>query len=81
MFEAALRRVNATPDEVMMVGDRLCTDIQFATRQGARSVLVLTGIEKQSDVDQAPEEERPTFVRNSLADVLPLLQEMTPRPA
>jgi HAD superfamily hydrolase (TIGR01450 family) len=77
MFEAALKRVDCRPDEVMMVGDRLCTDIQFANRHGARSVLVLTGIDRESDVGKAGESDRPTFVRNSLADVLPLLLGMS----
>jgi 4-nitrophenyl phosphatase len=76
MFDAALKRVGCRPDEVMMVGDRLCTDIQFANSHGGRSVLVLTGIDRENDVQKAAESDRPTFVRERLADVLPLLQGM-----
>ena len=40
IFEAALRRVGATPEEAMMVGDSLPHDIEGARRLGMRGVLV-----------------------------------------
>ena len=40
IFEAALRKVDARPDEAMMVGDSLAHDIEGARRLGMRGVLV-----------------------------------------
>jgi ribonucleotide monophosphatase NagD (HAD superfamily) len=60
----------------MMVGDRLCTDIRFATSHNARSVLVLTGIDRAIDVENTTLSDRPTFVLESLAAIVPLLKGM-----
>jgi phosphoglycolate/pyridoxal phosphate phosphatase family enzyme len=76
MFETVLKFLNCTADQVIMIGDRLCTDIQFASRHGARSVLVLSGIDQMNDVEKIPESDRPTYVLRSLADVVPLLRAM-----
>ena len=40
IFEAALRKVDARPEEAMMVGDSLAHDIEGARRLGMRGVLV-----------------------------------------
>ena len=39
-IKQALRRFNEAPDEVVMVGDQLMTDIRAAHRAGVRSILV-----------------------------------------
>lgn len=44
MFEVALRRMGVRAEEMLMVGDRLETDILGAQRAGLRTALVLTGI-------------------------------------
>ncbi len=50
MYEAALRRMNARPEDTAMLGDRLDTDIAGAARVGLRTVLVLSGIATEEDV-------------------------------
>lgn len=57
--------------EAIMVGDRLATDIAMARRVGMDAALVLTGDSARSDIDAVPEAERPTWVVETLADLLP----------
>ena len=53
-----------------MIGDRLDTDIAFGRDHGCRTVLVLTGISKQSDVCDSL---RPDHVIPSIKDLPSLL--------
>lgn len=57
--------------EAIMVGDRLTTDIAMARRVGMDAALVLTGDSRREDIDAVPEAERPTWVVETLADLLP----------
>lgn len=76
MFQTVLKELGVTKDEIIMVGDRVTTDIAFAAHNNARSILVLTGIESQKYVDAAPENEKPTYVLPSLVEVAELFQKM-----
>jgi 4-nitrophenyl phosphatase len=44
MFDVAVQRLGAAPDQTVMIGDRLETDILGAQRAGLRTALVLTGV-------------------------------------
>ncbi len=57
--------------EILMVGDRLYTDIQLAHNAGAMSALVLTGEAKLEDLKTAPI--KPDLVCADLAALLDLL--------
>jgi 4-nitrophenyl phosphatase len=50
MYKAALDRIDCQPEEVLVVGDRLETDILGAHRIGCRSALVLSGIASREDL-------------------------------
>lgn len=50
MFEAALKYLQAAPDDTLMVGDRLDTDIAGAQALGLRTVLVFTGVTTPADL-------------------------------
>jgi HAD superfamily hydrolase (TIGR01450 family) len=60
LFRLAARHHGAT--RVLVVGDRLDTDVEGAVRAGMDSLLVLTGIATPSDVLAAPAHCRPTHV-------------------
>ena len=51
---------------IIMIGDRLDTDIAFANIAGYSSCLVLTGCSSSSDADDATGTRRPTVVADSL---------------
>lgn len=50
LFAAAVQRLSCPPQEVVMIGDRLETDILGAQSFGLRSVLVETGVDSASAV-------------------------------
>lgn len=50
MFEAALHLLGQPAGAVLMIGDRLNTDIQGAAALGMQTALVLTGISSREDV-------------------------------
>ena len=70
-----LAHLKCEPSRVMMVGDRLDTDIAFASKAGVSSCLVLSGctsveeVQKQID-DPVDINKTPDFVANDLWDMV-----------
>lgn len=50
MYQAALDRLDCSPKEALVVGDRLETDILGAHHAGCRSALVLSGVSSREDL-------------------------------
>jgi HAD superfamily hydrolase (TIGR01450 family) len=69
MGRAILARLGVAPEESVIVGDRLLTDIAMADELGMASVLVLSGVTSPDDLTRS--DVRPDFVIRSLRDVLP----------
>jgi HAD superfamily hydrolase (TIGR01450 family) len=69
MGRAILTRLGAAPEESVIVGDRLLTDIAMADELGMSSVLVLTGVTKLDDLTDSSV--RPDFIVHSVRNVLP----------
>ena len=61
MFDEILRRENARPAELVLVGDNIETDIGAAKALGARSVLVFTGVSAPADVERTAAADRPDY--------------------
>lgn len=71
MLEMASSEMGLPVKEVVMVGDRLSTDMRMAADAGARSVLVLSG---ETDMELLRRSGmRPTFVARSVGDIIPEL--------
>jgi NagD protein len=52
MLNGLMRRHGVQPQEMMMVGDRLYTDVAMAQHAGAIGVLVLTGEATRADAEK-----------------------------
>jgi len=49
IFEMAMKRLGTKPEETLMVGDRLETDIRGGQNAGCRTALVLSGVTDRQD--------------------------------
>jgi 4-nitrophenyl phosphatase len=61
MFDVALQRMGTTPEQTLMVGDRLETDILGAQRAGLPSALVLTGVTPEDQGRVSPTQANGVF--------------------
>ena len=62
LFEAAAELAGVPVADAVVVGDNLKTDIGAANRVGARSILMMTGVTTQAELDAVPDSARPTRV-------------------
>lgn len=74
-FTAALDALGVTPDQAVMVGDDVHSDVLAAQRLGVTGVLVRTGKFQAETVRSAPI--APDYVIDSIADLPALLAELT----
>ncbi|MGN1235773.1 MAG: HAD-IIA family hydrolase [Christensenellaceae bacterium] len=68
MGDCILSRLNVEPKDVVMVGDRLHTDIRFGNNCGFDTLLVLSGETSEEMLRDSPD--RPSFVLDSLNDAV-----------
>ncbi|MEA3364183.1 MAG: HAD-IIA family hydrolase, partial [Candidatus Hydrogenedentes bacterium] len=73
MVAMGLQKLGGIPEETVMVGDRLYTDMQMAYDSGVTSILVLSGETKEADLKQAGR--RPDFVFPSVNALHAALRE------
>jgi len=71
MMEKGIEQLGLQPNEVVMVGDRLDTDILAGNRAGAMTALVLTGVSQREDLETS--DVLPDYV---FADLPALTQEI-----
>jgi NagD protein len=76
MMRSALNRLDAHSETTVMIGDRMDTDIISGLEAGMRTVLVLTGSTRATQVDRFPYQ--PTRVVDSVADLVELVGSLTP---
>lgn len=67
----ALDRLGVAPEECLVIGDRLDTDLALGAEAGMTTVLVLTGVTDRSDLEKS--EIQPDYVVDSLGDIGPVL--------
>jgi phosphoglycolate/pyridoxal phosphate phosphatase family enzyme len=68
-LELILRTSGARPDECMVIGDRLDTDIAIGKRVGTQTALVLTGVSTREEAAAAPDSLHPDFVWETLLEM------------
>ncbi|MDP6756914.1 MAG: HAD hydrolase-like protein [Chloroflexota bacterium] len=59
----------ATAAELLVIGDNLYSDVGGAKAAGARSALVLTGVDSRADADALPAAERPDYIIERLTEI------------
>ncbi len=68
MFRSAMNRIGAHSENTAMIGDRMDTDIVAGIEAGLHTVLVLTGISDQAEIDRYPF--RPDEILGSVAELV-----------
>ena len=68
MLEMAASEIGCMVNDIIMVGDRLYTDIRMAVDSDVMSIAVLSGETTREDI--ASSDIRPTFICDSVADIL-----------
>jgi HAD superfamily hydrolase (TIGR01450 family) len=71
MMDTVLARLGLPPEDCVVVGDRLYTDVAAASTVGMSGALVLTGETELRDVQALAEEERPDYVLGRVDQLLP----------
>ena len=54
MFRSAMNKIGAHSENTAMIGDRMDTDIVAGIEAGLHTVLVLTGISDQTEIERYP---------------------------
>ncbi|WP_053220321.1 HAD-IIA family hydrolase [Virgibacillus senegalensis] len=67
-IEAAINILNLLPEECVMIGDRLETDIRMGLEAGMKTALVLTGITSLDDLNKTSWQ--PDYVLSSVKGIL-----------
>lgn len=68
MFRSAMRKIGAHSESTGMIGDRMDTDVVAGIEAGLHTVLVLTGIADQKEIEKYPF--RPTEILDSVQDLV-----------
>jgi NagD protein len=67
MMRTALNFLDVHSEDAVMVGDNMVTDIKGGMESGMETILVLTGVTRQEDIERYPY--RPTYTFDSVADI------------
>ena len=76
MMRSALNQIDAHSETTIMIGDRMDTDIVSGLEAGLRTILVLTGSTRADQVQRFPFV--PTWVKDGIQDVVPMIDELAP---
>ncbi len=74
LYEAALHRMQAAPEQTLVLGDRLETDILGAVRLGLKSALVLSGVTTRTQL--AASEYQPDWVFDDIQALMAAWQNV-----
>lgn len=75
IMELALKKLGMRADEVLVVGDRIDTDVKAGKAIGADTALTLTGITKKEDLAKIPPELKPTYIFKNLHELVEKIYE------
>lgn len=72
MVRLAMDAAGVPPEETVVVGDRLYTDVASGVNAGVDTVLVLSGESSMADVEQS--DVKPTFVLRDVKELLDIME-------
>jgi 4-nitrophenyl phosphatase len=67
LYQMSLKRIDAVPEQTLVLGDRLETDILGAVRMGLKSALVLSGVTTREQL--AASDYQPDWVFDDITDL------------
>jgi NagD protein len=67
MMRSTLNYLDVHSEDTVTIGDRMDTGIVAGVESGIKTVLVLTGVTRQEEVERHPY--RPTWVLGSIAEI------------
>ena len=67
LFKTGMKRLNSNPEETLVIGDRLSTDIKGGQDSGCKTALVLTGV--STDEDYRNWSPKPNLLLNNIMDL------------
>ncbi|KAH6768764.1 2-phosphoglycolate phosphatase 2 [Perilla frutescens var. frutescens] len=73
LMDFLLQKFNIPTSKMCMVGDRLDTDILFGENAGCRTLLVFSGVTKESDLQDSSTQIQPQYFTTTLSDILTLV--------
>ena len=73
LYQQALAVLQATAENTIAIGDRLDTDILGAVNAGMRSILVLTGVSSEKDIEHI--DYQPTWIMDDIRAITELLKQ------
>ena len=73
VVDAIMKKCGVTKDEILLVGDRLYTDILVGVNAGVDTLCVLSGECTKEDIKKYPH--KPTFILKSIKDLPALLKK------
>lgn len=66
MFDVAIQRLGTKPEETLMIGDRLNTDIEGGQNVGLNTALVLSGVNNREDIADI----QPDYIFDGLPELI-----------
>ena len=69
-LEKVMALAGSSPDETVIIGDRLDTDVCVGKKAGSHTVLVLTGVTSEEEARNAPDEMKPDRIIHTLSELL-----------
>lgn len=70
LARAAMSRMGVKPQNTLLTGDRLATDIQCGLNAGCDTAVVLTGVTDREDLHDLPEADSPKYIMDSVRDLI-----------
>ena len=68
LYEMSLKRMKAVPEQTLVLGDRLETDILGAVRLNLKSAMVLSGVTQREELTHS--DYQPDWVFDDISDVV-----------